>query len=116
MIPVIDLFAGPGGLNEGFSHKINGARRFKSVLSVEKEVPEHRTLSLRAFYRYFLYKGLPVPQEYYDYIQGKNMISREDLWKKYPDADITKISDVIKTISYKITRIGQLVGQRASEK
>ena len=86
MIPVIDLFAGPGGLNEGFSHEINGARRFKSVLSVEKEVPEHRTLSLRAFYRYFLYKGLPVPQEYYDYIQGKNMISREDLWEKYPDA------------------------------
>ena len=36
--------------------------------------------------------------------------------KKYPDADITKISDVIKTISYKITRIGQLVGQRASER
>ena len=86
MIPVIDLFAGPGGLNEGFSHEINGARRFKSVLSVEKEAPEHRTLSLRAFYRYFLYKGLPVPQEYYDYIQGGNMISREDLWKKYPDA------------------------------
>jgi len=85
MIPVIDLFAGPGGLNEGFSHEINGERRFKSVLSVEKEGPEHRTLSLRAFYRYFLYKGLPVPQEYYDYIQGKN-ITRDDLWKKYPDA------------------------------
>ena len=36
--------------------------------------------------------------------------------KKYPDADITKISDVIKTISYKITRVGQLVGQKASER
>ncbi len=36
--------------------------------------------------------------------------------KKYPDADITKIADVIKTISYKITRVGQLVGKMASER
>ena len=86
IIPIIDLFAGPGGLNEGFSHEINNARRFKSVLSIEKEGPEHQTLSLRAFYRYFLYKGKPVPQEYYDYIQGKNRISRDELWKKFPDA------------------------------
>lgn len=86
IIPVIDLFAGPGGLNEGFSHKIGGERRFKSVLSVEKEAPEHQTLSLRAFYRYFLYRDLPVPQEYYDYIQKRNNVTREQLWKKYPDA------------------------------
>ena len=86
IIPVIDLFAGPGGLNEGFSHEIKGARRFKSVLSVEKEASEYKTLSLRAFYRYFLYRSLPVPQEYYDYIQGVNNVSRDALWKKYPDA------------------------------
>lgn len=36
--------------------------------------------------------------------------------KKYPDADITRISDVIKEISYKITRIGQLVGITASKR
>ena len=35
---------------------------------------------------------------------------------KYPDADITEISDIIKKTSYKITRVGQLVGVRASEK
>ena len=86
IIPVIDLFAGPGGLNEGFSHKIGGERRFKSVLSVEKEAPEHQTLSLRAFYRYFLYRDLPVPQEYYDYIQKRNNVTREQLWEKYPNA------------------------------
>ncbi len=85
-IPIIDLFAGPGGLNEGFSHEIDGDRRFKSVLSVEKEAPEHKTLSLRAFYRYFLYRNLPVPQEYYDYIQQKGNVSRKDLWEKYPEA------------------------------
>lgn len=36
--------------------------------------------------------------------------------KKYPDADITQIADVIKTISYKITRVGQLVGVTASQR
>lgn len=35
---------------------------------------------------------------------------------KYPDADITKIADVIKTTSYKITRVGQLVGMMASKR
>ena len=30
--------------------------------------------------------------------------------KKYPDADITKISDVIKEISYKITQSGSACG------
>ncbi len=86
MIPVIDLFAGPGGLNEGFSHIIQGQLRFKSVLSVEKEYPEHQTLSLRAFYRYFLYKNQSIPQEYYDYIQHQNNITRDTLWNKYPEA------------------------------
>ncbi len=36
--------------------------------------------------------------------------------KKYPDADITEISDIIKRTSYKITRVGQLVGVTASER
>ena len=36
--------------------------------------------------------------------------------KKYPDANITEISDIIKKTSYKITRVGQLVGVTASER
>ncbi len=36
--------------------------------------------------------------------------------KKYPDADITEISDIIKKTSYKITRVGQLVGVTASKR
>ncbi len=35
---------------------------------------------------------------------------------KYPDADIAEIADVIKKTSYKITRVGQLVGVTASER
>lgn len=36
--------------------------------------------------------------------------------RKYPDADITEISDIIKKTSYKITRVGQLVGVNASKR
>src|SRR5262249_47190099 len=38
-IPIIDLFAGPGGLSEGFSafELPNGVRPFKVVLSIEKD-------------------------------------------------------------------------------
>ncbi len=35
---------------------------------------------------------------------------------KYPDADITKIADIIKKTAFKITRMGQLVGTVASER
>ncbi|MCQ2464072.1 MAG: PFL family protein [Oscillospiraceae bacterium] len=34
---------------------------------------------------------------------------------KYPDADISQIADVIKKTAFKITRMGQLVGTRASQ-
>jgi uncharacterized protein (UPF0210 family) len=35
---------------------------------------------------------------------------------RFPEADITEIADVIKKTSYKITRVGQLVGKTASER
>ena len=45
---IVDLFAGPGGLAEGFSavSDANGHRPFKVVLSVEKEKAAHATLLL----------------------------------------------------------------------
>ena len=54
-IKVIDLFAGPGGLGEGFSALRNSAdqRPFKIALSVEKEASAHRTLTLRSLFRQF---------------------------------------------------------------
>jgi DNA (cytosine-5)-methyltransferase 1 len=74
-IPVIDLFAGPGGLCEGFSSVVDatGARRFAVKVSIEKDPVAHRTLLLRAIFRKFP-KG-KVPACYYDYVRGK--ISRE---------------------------------------
>lgn len=69
-IPVIDLFAGPGGLCEGFSSLFDeeGNRRFDVRVSIEKEPVAHRTLSLRAIFRKFP-KGR-VPDCYYDYVRG----------------------------------------------
>lgn len=69
-IPVIDLFAGPGGLCEGFSSIVDrkGARRFAVKVSIEKDPVAHRTLMLRALFRKFP-KGR-VPQAYYDYVRG----------------------------------------------
>lgn len=79
---VIDLFAGPGGLAEGFSSfsTIDQARPFKIALSVEKEKPAHSTLLLRSFLRQF-HEG--YPQEYYDFLN--NGISEPDWQKIYPD-------------------------------
>ncbi len=53
-IPIIDLFAGPGGLGEGFSSLNAGPARdpaFKIALSVEKDPEASRTLRWRAFTR-----------------------------------------------------------------
>ncbi|MDD4617060.1 MAG: DNA cytosine methyltransferase, partial [Alphaproteobacteria bacterium] len=65
--PVVDLFAGPGGLGEGFAHlhSEEGSPMFNTVISIEKEEFAHRTLLLRHFFRCFPRNG--VPGEYYDY-------------------------------------------------
>ena len=78
---IIDLFAGPGGLGEGFStvKNKNGEALFKIVISVEKDPIAHKTLLLRAFLRKFN----TIPEEYYQYIQGN--ISINDLYEKYPE-------------------------------
>lgn len=85
-IKVIDLFAGPGGLGEGFSafQTENGSFPFKIAASVEKEESAHRTLTLRAFYRQF--RGEEVPKAYYEYLSLGHKVSAEAfLADKYPD-------------------------------
>lgn len=70
-VPVIDLFAGPGGLCEGFSSisEDSGEKRFAVKVSIEKDPVAHRTLALRALLRQFSKKE--VPDAYYDYVTGK---------------------------------------------
>jgi len=78
---VVDLFAGPGGLAEGFSAVTdqNGHFPFEIALSVEKEKAAHSTLLLRTFLRQF---GRNYPEEYYTFLrQG----TAEPDWKTlYP--------------------------------
>lgn len=82
-IPVIDLFAGPGGLNEGFSRIRNseGKRVFNSVISIEMEQWAHETLELRALYRRLHDQGETGP--YYEYVREK--LTREKLFEKAKD-------------------------------
>ncbi|MFN9455035.1 MAG: DNA cytosine methyltransferase [Gemmatimonadota bacterium] len=71
MIKVIDVFAGPGGLGEGFSSYRGGGpdRRFELALSIEKDPVAHRTLRLRAFTRQFA--GRHRPAAYFAHIRGE---------------------------------------------
>ena len=82
MIPVIDVFAGPGGLGEGFSafRDHQGRPVFKIALSIEKNPDAHKTLKLRSFYRQFRKPNLP--EEYYDCLRGK--LTVDELYQKFP--------------------------------
>jgi len=85
-IKIIDLFAGPGGLGEGFSafQTDAGSFPFKIVASIEKEESAHKTLTLRAFYRQFL--GKKVPDAYYAYLSSDGKVSAEDFFsEKYAE-------------------------------
>ncbi|RYZ84837.1 MAG: DNA cytosine methyltransferase, partial [Proteobacteria bacterium] len=81
-IPIIDLFAGPGGLGEGFSSLLNDENRklFKIVLSIEKDREAHKTLTLRSFFRQF--EIGEVPYDYYKFLQGS--ITIDELYNKWP--------------------------------
>jgi DNA (cytosine-5)-methyltransferase 1 len=81
-VPVIDIFAGPGGLGEGFSaYPIEGTESiFKIRLSLEKEENAHRTLQLRAFFRQFR-KG-EAPEGYYRLLRQE--ITLSELYAAYP--------------------------------
>ncbi|RXV72266.1 DNA cytosine methyltransferase [Burkholderia stabilis] len=70
-IPIIDLFAGPGGLGEGFaSLKGHGGKAFFEIgLSIEKNSVAHRTLTLRAVFRHL--RGTKDVRHYYSYIRGE---------------------------------------------
>jgi len=63
---VIDLFAGPGGLAEGFSSCHHPVARFDVSLSVEKEQSAFSTLRLRSFYRH-----LDNLHDYYRFANGE---------------------------------------------
>ena len=81
-IPVIDLFAGPGGLSEGFaSFTPAGAtgNPFNITASVEMDAWAHQTLELRSFFHEFHGNA---PDEYYQYLRQE--ITKDELFDLYP--------------------------------
>jgi DNA (cytosine-5)-methyltransferase 1 len=67
-IDIVDLFAGPGGLGEGFS-SLDKGKAFKILVSAEMESSAHETLRLRSFYR--LIRDDPSAlSDYYNYCNG----------------------------------------------
>ena len=83
-IPIIDVFAGPGGLGEGFSAFVPSGHSagFNIALSIEMEYWAHQTLLLRSFFHQF--PRCEVPGEYYSHLRGET--TRDELFRKFPKA------------------------------
>ena len=75
-IKFIDLFAGAGGLSEGFVKA-----GFTPVAHVEMNKDACDTLRTRTAFHWLKEKGRE--EEYYDYLKGT--ITRDELWNKIPD-------------------------------
>lgn len=101
----IDLFAGAGGLSEGFIKA-----GFTPIAHVEMNKDACDTLRTRTAYHYL--KDNNRIDEYYDYLKGN--INRQELWQKMPE-DIynsvlnTEISS--DTIPYLFEKIDELVNK-----
>jgi DNA (cytosine-5)-methyltransferase 1 len=72
---IIDLFAGPGGLGEGFSAFGEG-RCFRIAMSVEKDAKAHLTLTHRAFFRALDAAG---KRHYAEYLRCVDVAQRASL-------------------------------------
>lgn len=83
-ISVVDIFAGPGGLGEGFSgyspRRASKQRPFRIAISAEMEPNAAKTLKLRAFFRQF--PPGHAPASYYDYVAGR----RAEPWTSRTEA------------------------------
>ncbi|WP_255482307.1 DNA cytosine methyltransferase [Pseudarthrobacter sp. NBSH8] len=97
VFPVIDLFAGPGGLNEGFSsvRDESGDFVFKALASFEMDSLACQTLRLRATYRELVRSGGDL-QPYFDYIQGKKA------WQSVLTGDFKEAYETAKAHVYQV--------------
>lgn len=78
------MFAGPGGLGEGFSaYRSEGKQIFKIAISIEKEDSAHRTLLLRSLFRQFDPGNVPV--SYYKFLRGELGKHPEDELYQLPE-------------------------------
>lgn len=91
--PVVDVFAGPGGLGEGFSLSLDekGKPCFNSVVSIERDIFSHQTLLLRHFIRQF--PDGEAPDEYYAFLKGG--ITREEMYRVHPEAHAHAVASAL---------------------
>jgi DNA (cytosine-5)-methyltransferase 1 len=78
----IDLFAGAGGMSEGFIRA-----GFNPIAHVEMNKDACDTLKTRAAFHYL--KDNQRIDEYYDYLKGK--LTRQELWNKIPENIINSV-------------------------
>lgn len=82
---IVDLFAGPGGLGEGFASIVeDGHAPFKIGISVEKEASAHRTLTLRSFLREYRARHETLPNEFIEFHAG--LVAEPDWTDVDPEA------------------------------
>lgn len=115
-IPIIDLFAGPGGLGEGFSTELGGpGPNFDIRLSIEKDPIAHRTLRLRSFFRQF--RGRDVHGAYYDYLREESA-DFADLESRCPsEAEAANSEALCRTLGDEAceSEIHDLIAERTSD-
>jgi DNA (cytosine-5)-methyltransferase 1 len=69
---IVDLFAGPGGLGEGFTcFSVGRHKPFQIGISVEKETSAHQTLKLRAFLRDYRTRHGVLPKQFIEFHAGR---------------------------------------------
>jgi len=86
---VVDLFAGPGGLGEGFASLVESNHEvFRIGISVEKEASAHRTLTLRAFLREYRARHGALPEQFIKFHAG---VVTEPNWQEV-DAEIWQLA------------------------
>lgn len=70
-IQIVDLFAGPGGLGEGFA-SLHDGKKFKIIVSAEADPAARQTLRLRAFYRLLKTTNPKGLHDYFAYCNGES--------------------------------------------
>ena len=110
-LAVVDLFAGAGGLAEGFASAVtsDGKKAFSIELSVEKEEHAYLTLRFRAFLRQFK-NGLPP--EYYSFLNG--MIAEPD-WESFYPSEWAKASHEAQRLELGSTSAKRVIDARIDD-
>jgi DNA (cytosine-5)-methyltransferase 1 len=90
-VKIVDLFAGPGGLGEGFS----SLDRFRILVSAEMDTHAHQTLRLRAFYRILRRSAPESLSAYYDFCNHAKPLPKnpeiQSVWKE-ADAEARQLT------------------------